>query len=251
MRIMEKIGQLEKENQTFAVATIIESKGSTPRHIGKMIVYPDSKIEGTVGGGLAELYVIEAAIEAIHTKQSKTVSYTLDKEKNGGITMHCGGTLVVFIEVFVGRPELILVGAGHLAQALAQLADFMGYPYRVIDDRPTYCTQERFPTAIGLYAHESLVEAIRMTPIHPRACICIFTKDSDDIALKELIHKEYAYMGMIGSKNKIRRVFEQLENEGIQRELLDKVHTPIGLAIGAETPEEIAISVIAEIISID
>ena len=113
MLLMEKVGMLTRQNETFALAMIIESRGSTPRHVGKMIVYRDRKIEGTVGGGLAEFYIIEESVKAIEKGQSKIVEYKLNKHAKDGIQMNCGGTLRVFIEVYTSRPELVLAGAGH------------------------------------------------------------------------------------------------------------------------------------------
>lgn len=248
MCFMQKVAQLEKQNEAFALATIIESKGSTPRHIGKMIVYQDGNIEGTIGGGLAELHVIKESVRAIQIGQSKTVEYILNQDVNGGISMHCGGTLKVFIEVYQAKPELVFIGAGHLGYALSKLSDLIGYPYTVIDDRITYCTRERFPNAAHLYANEQIEEAIGKAGLSGKSYVAIFTKDSDDRSLKEVLKSPCPYVGMIGSKKKVLRIFDKLKKEGVLEEDLKRVHAPIGLEIEAETPEEIAISIMAEII---
>lgn len=247
---MGKVAHLEQQNKSFVLATIIESKGSTPRHIGKMIVYKDGSIEGTVGGGLAELYVIEESVKAIQKGQSKVVNYILDQDKNKGISMHCGGTLSVFIEVYVSKPELVIIGAGHLGLAVAKLADFLEYPYCIVDDRLSYCTKERFPNAQGIYVHEKIEEAILKAPINEQSYVTIFTKDSDDRALETVIGYSCPYIGMIGSKKKINRIVEKLTSKGISKESILEVFTPIGLEIGAETPEEIAISILGEMIKV-
>jgi xanthine dehydrogenase accessory factor len=248
MKIMNKVAELNRENRSFVLATIIESKGSTPRHIGKMIVYSDGQIEGTVGGGPVELQVIKDSIKALGLGQSRIGDYILNPLAKGGLNMHCGGSLKVFIEVFNSKPELILVGGGHVAHGLATMADLLGYPYKVVDDRPDYCTENRFPNAKGLCVHEDLRSAIRMAQIDSQSYVAIFTKDADDIALEEVLKSSAAYVGMIGSRKKIKRIFDKLLGLGVDEDMLNSVHTPIGLDIGAETPEEIAVSIMGEII---
>lgn len=244
----EKIARLEREGKSFAVVTIIESKGSTPRHIGKMIVHPNGEIEGTIGGGPVEYAAIHEAVNCIEKGRSTTAHYELDATREDGLAMHCGGMVNVFIEVFKRRPEIVMIGGGHLAMALSKLAEFLDYPYRVVDDRCDYNLEERFPTAMSTHVAQRIDDAVSKVPLHQGSYITIFTKDSDDIALKSVIDKEVAYIGMIGSRLKIKRVFEKLEAEGMNKESLNKVYTPIGLPIHAETPEEIAISIIGQII---
>ncbi|NMD71670.1 hypothetical protein HHO41_15325 [Bacillus sp. DNRA2] len=250
MLITEKVAQLNRENETFALATIIESKGSTPRHIGKMIIYPDGAIEGTVGGGLAEHYIISEGVKSIQAGKSKIVEYKLNKHAKDGIHMNCGGTLRVFIEVYTPRPELVLVGAGHLGLAMAQLADFLEFPYCVVDDRPGYCTKERFPNATSLYVNEDIGKAVLEANLNKHSYVTIFTKDRDDIALKTALQFPCAYVGMVASKRKVINIFEKLKSEGITQVQLDQVRSPIGLEIGSETAQEIAISIIGEIIKV-
>ncbi|RBW67452.1 XdhC family protein [Bacillus taeanensis] len=250
MQLMEKVAMLTRQNETFALAMIIESKGSTPRHVGKMIVYRDGSIEGTVGGGLAEYYVIEESVKAIRNGQSKIVEYKLNKHAKDGISMNCGGTIRVFIEVYTNRPELVLVGAGHLGYAMAKLADFLDYPYCIVDDRVDYCTRERFPNAANLFVNENIGKALHEANLNENSYVPIFTKDCDDIALKTALQYPCAYIGMVASKRKIINIFEKLKREGITQEQLDQVHSPIGLEIGSETSEEIAISIIGEIIKV-
>lgn len=250
MLLMEKVALLNRQNETFALATIIESKGSTPSHVGKMIVYRDGTIEGTVGGGLAEYYIIEESVKAIQAGQSKIVEYKLNKHAKDGIQMNCGGTLRVFIEVYKSRPELILAGAGHLGHALAKVADFLEYPYCVVDDRFGYCTKERFPNATNLFVNEDIGEALREANPNENSYVVIVTKDRDDIVLKTALQFPIAYVGMVASKRKVITIFEKLKSEGVTQEQLDQVHSPIGLEIGSETTQEIAISIIGEIIKL-
>ncbi|WP_144549537.1 XdhC family protein [Bacillus sp. X1(2014)] len=250
MLLMEKVAMLNRQNENFALAVIIESKGSTPQHVGKMIVYRDGTIEGTVGGGLAEHYIIEESVKAIQDGKSKIVEYKLNKHAKDGIQMNCGGTLRVFIEVYKSRPELVLCGAGHLGNALAKLADFLEIPYCVVDDRVGYCTKERFPNATNLYVNEEIEKALLAADLNENSYVVIVTKDGDDIVLKTALQFPIAYVGMVASKRKVITIYEKLKREGVSEELLEQVHSPIGLLIGSETTQEIAISIIGEIIKV-
>ncbi|MFC4798379.1 XdhC family protein [Neobacillus sp. GCM10023253] len=250
MLLMEKVAMLNRQNETFALAIIIESKGSTPRHVGKMIVYRDGTIEGTVGGGLAEHYIIEESVKALEKGQSKIVEYKLNRHAKDGIQMSCGGTLRVFIEVYKSRPELVLAGAGHLAHALATLADFLEIPYSVVDDRVGYATKERFPNATNIFVHEDIGEALRQSSPNEKSYVVIVTKDGDDIVLNTALKYPIAYVGMVASKRKTITILQKLKNEGVSEELLEQVHSPIGLDISSETTQEIAISIIGEIIKV-
>jgi xanthine dehydrogenase accessory factor len=247
---MEKVAMLTRQNKTFALAMIIESKGSTPRHVGKMIVHRDGKTEGTVGGGLAEYYIIEESVKAIQKGQSKIVEYKLNKHAKDGIQMNCGGTLRVFIEVYTSRPELVLVGAGHLNLAMATLADLLEYPYCIVDDRIGYCTNERFPNATNLFVNEDIGKAVLAANLNEKSYVVIATKDQDDIVLKTALQFPIAYIGMVASKRKAITIFEKLKSEGVTQEQLERVQSPIGLDIGSETAAEIAISIIAEVIKV-
>lgn len=250
MLLMEKVARLTRCNETFALAMIIESKGSTPRHVGKMIVYRDGTIEGTVGGGLAEHYVIGESVKAIQKGQSKIVEYKLNKHAKDGIQMNCGGTLRVFIEVYTPRPELVLVGAGHVGYAMAKLADILEYPYSVVDDRIDYCTKERFPNATNLFVHKEIDKALLEAGLNEKSFVTIFTKDCDEIALKTALTFQCPYIGMVASKRKVINIFKNLKADGIAQEQLDRVYSPIGLEIGSETAQEIAVSIIGEIIKV-
>jgi xanthine dehydrogenase accessory factor len=250
MLLMEKVAMLTRQNESFALAMIIESRGSTPRHVGKMIVYRDGTIEGTVGGGLAEYYIIEESVKALQNGKSKIVEYKLNKHAKDGIQMNCGGTIRVFIEVYTSRPELVLAGAGHLAVALSKLADSLEYPYCVVDDRIGYATKERFPNATNIFVNEDIGEALLEADLNEKSYVLIVTKDRDDIVLKTALQFPIAYVGMVASKRKTISIFEKLKSEGVTAEQLELVRSPIGLEIGSETTVEIAISIIGEIIKL-
>ncbi|MEH7119896.1 XdhC/CoxI family protein [Neobacillus vireti] len=250
MLLMEKVATLNRQNETFALAMIIESKGSTPRHVGKMIVYRDGATEGTVGGGLAEHYIIQESVKALEKGKSKIVEYKLNRHAKDGIQMSCGGTLRVFIEVYRSRPELVIAGAGHLGYALSKLADFLEYPYCIVDDRVGYCTKERFPNATNLFINEDIGKALLAANLNEKSYVVIVTKDRDEIVLKTALQFSIAYVGMVASKRKVITIFEKLKSEGVTQEQLEQVHSPIGLEIGSETTEEIAMSIIGEIIKV-
>ena len=250
MLLMEKVAMLNRQNETFALAMIIESRGSTPRHVGKMIVYRDGAIEGTVGGGLAEHYIIQESVKALEKGKSQIVEYKLNRHAKDGIQMSCGGTLRVFIEVYTSRPEFVIAGAGHLGYALSKLADFLEYPYFIVDDRVGYCTKGRFPNATNLFVNEDIGKALLAANLNEKSYVVIVTKDRDEIVLKTALQFSIAYVGMVASKRKVITIFEKLKSEGVTQEQLEQVHSPIGLEIGSETTEEIAMSIIGEIIKV-
>ncbi|MBS4214198.1 XdhC family protein [Neobacillus rhizophilus] len=250
MLLMEKVAMLTRQNETFALAMIIESRGSTPSHVGKMIVHPDGTIEGTVGGGLVEYFVIDECVQAIQKGKSKIVEYKLNKHAKDGIQMNCGGTVRVFIEVYKSRPELVLAGAGHVAIALSKLADFLEIPYRVVDDREGYCTKERFPNATRLIVDEDIGKATLAANLNEKSYLVIVTKDQDEIVLKTALQFPCSYIGMLASKRKAIQILQKLKDEGFSEELLERVSSPIGVDINSETTQEIAISIIGEIIKL-
>lgn len=250
MNIFEEALKLQKQNQSFAIATIIESKGSTPRSVGKMIVKQNTSFLGTIGGGLAEDFVIQEAVQAIEKKQSKIVEYALNSDAQGGIQMLCGGSLKVFIEVVLPSPRLVIIGAGHVGLAVAKLAEMLQYQMVIVDDRKEFANAKVYPMASEIYCEEEITKAVEKVSIDDNTYILIFTKDADERTLRKVIHKDAAYIGMIGSARKTVKIVEHLQSEGISKERLEFVHAPVGLDIGAETPEEIAVSILAEIMKV-
>ncbi|MCG8572998.1 MAG: EF2563 family selenium-dependent molybdenum hydroxylase system protein [Spirochaetes bacterium] len=248
MNILSKAAELAERNMTFAMATIIEAKGSTPRRSAKMIILADGSTEGTIGGGPAELTVINQAKEAIQNGQSRVVHYTLDNtSKTDSLNMECGGSLQVFIEIIGSRPELILLGGGHVNLAIAEMAAFLDFNITVVDTRPELTTTQRFPMAANIIQHKNLTTAIQQLKIHNQSYIVIATNDSDEEALRGVIQSQSPYIGMLGSKRKIATIFQHLRKEGIAEQRLKSLYTPVGLSIGSETPAEIALSILTEI----
>lgn len=250
MNLFYEAGQLQEWGSAFAVATIIEAKGSTPRNTAKMIVQRDGSIMGTIGGGLAEAYIIDEAVKAIGESRSRVVHYRLDSAASDGISMQCGGEITVFIEVVPPIPRIIMIGAGHVGLAVANLVDALGYRLVVIDDREEFANQDRYPMATEIYWNPDIAKAIEPLRVDANSYIIIATKDVDEQALRNVVKMDAAYIGMIGSRRKVALLQEKLREEGIPGDRLKAVHAPVGLDIGAETPVEIAVSIMAEIIKV-
>ncbi len=240
-----------KTGESVALATIVRSHGSTPRAVGaKMLVFPDGSIVGSVGGGAMENQVIEEARAAIKSGVPKMVQYKLKEVALGHLGV-CGGENDIFIDVIAGKKQLLILGAGHLGQQLAKLGNFLGMDVVVFDDRAEYANAERFPDARDIIVGD-LKEELEKFTITPWCHVVIVTRghEQDGVALETVIRSQARYLGMIGSRTKKAKIYSELLEKGIEQDLLDRVHAPIGLDIGAETPEEIALAIMAEIISI-
>lgn len=231
------------------LCTITESSGSTPRGAGaSMWVRCDGSAEGTVGGGLAEFEVIERAKQLLTSGETNCL---YRKELTEGHGMVCGGTLSVFMEV-VGRcDELVIFGAGHVGRAVAKLGAFIGFKVTVWDERADLTAEEFFPAAHRLSCPLDKIYENGLS-LHSNSYVVIMTRghlsDADVVAATD--GKPGAYYGMIGSRSKIAALRDMLLRQGVSKEHLDRIHQPIGLPIRGETPEEIAVSVIAEIIAV-
>ncbi|MFZ5351232.1 MAG: XdhC family protein [Bacillota bacterium] len=248
MNIMEKASELIKSRVPFAFVTVVASKGSTPRSAAsKMLVVSDGSIFDTIGGGLVEAMVIEEAVKAIKEGKPKLLKYRLNSKSQDGINMLCGGDMDVFIDVYGRLPNVVIVGGGHVGYALSKAVRLLGWDYSVVEERPEYSTEERFPDARMIY-RDGDVKTVAGMELDESTCVVILTKDHDMSVLRKVIGRGAGYIGMIGSRRKVAEVFEQLRSEGVSEEDLQNVFAPVGLDIGAETPEEIAVSILAEII---
>lgn len=251
MNLYEKAAELSRSHTPFAVATIISSSGSTPRSRAKMIVLADGATFGTIGGGLAERYVINEALDCLRFDRSATVEYSLDREgKTTSIAMDCGGSMKVFIESVSPGPRLLLVGGGHVSLEIARTAAAVGFRVVVVEERPEFCSPERFPMAAELHLGADLDEAMAAAPVDERSFVVIATSSSDERALRHYITIDTAYTGMLGSRRKVKVVLKKLAEEGVAPERLAAVRAPVGLDIGAETPAEIALSIVAEMLTL-
>ena len=246
----EKIVELKESGEPAAFAIVIKIEGSTPRKVGaKMVVLKDGKALGTLGGGDLEKRVIEEAINAIKQRQPRIASFTLDIEK-GKLDMMCGGKLDVYIEPILPKDKLIIFGAGHITRALAPLMQMGGFLVSIIDDSPDLLQKDKFSEIENLSLRD-MEEAARELPSDPNTYIVLLSRgfSKDEAILSQLIQKDFKYIGMIGSLRKIAAMKENLQKQGILKGAFSKLHSPVGLDVGAETPEEIAISIAAEIIA--
>lgn len=250
MNIYQKAAELTASHTPFALATIISSQGSTPRSKAKMIILQDGSCFGTVGGGLAESSVIEEAKLCIRYDRSKLLSYSLDREaKTDALEMDCGGSMEIFIESVSPGPRLLLIGGGHVSLEIARAAGQAGFRIAVVETRPEFCSEERFPTA-ERYLDGDLNRAMAAAPLDGKTFIVIATSSSDDRALRYYLDKDAAYIGMLGSRRKVKLLKQRLIDEGASCTRLEWIHAPIGLDLGAETPAEIAVSVLSELLAV-
>ena len=251
MTIYQAIVELEKNNKTGALCTIIRSEGSTPRHVtSKMLVYEDGHIIGTVGGGEVESRVIAEGLKAIDDKKPRLLSYKMANPERGDPGV-CGGQVEIYVEPIVPKPVLVVVGVGHVGKAVAHLAKWLGYIVAVSDDRPEFCTPEAVPEADEFYAFP-LEELTGKLEITPWTYIVLTTRgmNVDVSGLPSLLDSKAAYIGVIGSKRRWATTTKKLVEMGISPKVLEAVHSPVGIEIYAETPEEIAVSIMAEIIKL-
>ncbi len=250
--IYEEIVRIKEAGEEAALVTIVSATGSTPREEGaKMLVKPDGTIVGTIGGGSLEAQVIKEAVGVIKLSKPKRIHFTLSDEEASEVGMICGGDLEVFIEPILTAPTLYIFGGGHISLPLAQMGKLLGFKIAVIDDRADFASAERFPEAEFVLADE-LTKAFPKLKIDKLSYIVIVTRghQHDELVLEWAISTSAKYIGMIGSKTKVKTIFSHLLAKGISKEKLDGVHSPIGLEIGAQTPEEIAVSILAEIINV-
>jgi xanthine dehydrogenase accessory factor len=248
--IFQTVADLMKTGESVAIATIVRTEGSTPRKPGtKMIIMKDGKIIGTMGGGDLEQRVIEEALEAIRQGEPRITSFTLDVEK-GKLDMMCGGKLDIYIEPILPDAKLIIFGAGHITRSLAPLMKSAGFQVSVVEDSPELLQKDKFPDTEDLILTD-MEQFARDLPSDPQTYIVLLSRgfSKDRAILNQLIQKDFKYIGMIGSQRKIGTMEEELQKQGVPKEAFSKLRAPVGLDIGAETPEEIAISIAAEMIA--
>ncbi len=251
MSLFQALVDLENSNSAGVLCTIIRSKGSTPRHVtSKMLVYPDGHIIGTVGGGEVENRVIKEALEAIEDGTPRLLAYNMANPARGDPGV-CGGQVEIYVEPILPKPVLVVVGVGHVGKAVAHLAKWLGFVVAVSDDRPDFCNPQAVPEADEFYP-VPLQELANQIKITPWTYIVLTTRgvDVDILGLPTLLSSSAAYIGVIGSKRRWSTTSKMLLEAGVTAEMVRQVHSPIGLEIYAETPEEIAVSIMAEIIKL-
>ena len=252
MNIYEKILDLQKNKIPAALVTVVRTEGSTPRKAGaKMVVDWEGRTAGTVGGGTAEAKLIKLAKTCISENRTDTLVYNMAEDGRPGTAMVCGGTMEFFIEPLQITPTLFIFGGGHVGYALYRQARLLNFACEIIEDRKELLTKERFPEAQKLHLGNPGKIAAGL-PIGSMDFVVIATRHHkfDYEVLRQLIARPIRYLGMLASVRKKAELFQKLREEDVPEELLGRVHTPVGLAIAAETPEEIAVSIVAEIVQI-
>jgi xanthine dehydrogenase accessory factor len=250
--IYEVLLEMMGKEEPAALVTVVQTKGSSPGKPGfKMLVDLQGNTVGTIGGGLVEATVINEAREAIRLNTPKYSTYNLNNDTAAGLGMICGGETTVFIDVIVSPETFLIIGAGHIAQPLALMAKILNFRVIVIDDREDFCNRERFPTADECQVGD-IVKLLEEANINENTYLVIVTRGHsyDEKALEKTLNSKARYLGMIGSQKKVQTVFQNLLNKGFSEEKLKEVYAPIGLDIGAETPEEISVSILSQIIEV-
>ena len=254
--VLEKVVQLLKNRKKVALCTVIEKRGSGPRDVGaKIAVSEDGEIVGTIGGGNLERVLVEEALKALKVGKSKKIVFSLregverrDAVKTGLI---CGGEITIFIDVIEPKPRLIIIGSGHVGYPLAKLADILGFEIVIVDDNRELATRECFPMAKEILVGD-FTEILDKVEVRPDDFVVIVhgEPEHDYLALKKMLEKNVRYIGLLGSKMKVAKLKERLKGEGVGEDVFKNLYAPVGLDIGAQTPEEISISILAQIIKI-
>jgi xanthine dehydrogenase accessory factor len=252
MDIYEEIVKLRQQGRRGAVATIVSVRGSIPSFkTAKMLVRDDGSIYGTIGGGCVEADVWQAAREVMEAEKPRTLTFNLNQDPKYDTGLVCGGTLEIFIEPVLPPALLYIFGAGHVAVNLYKVAQNAGFDVTVIDDREAYANRDRFPAAQEVIAEDFDQAMARLKPSESSYIVIVTRGHRDDMrCLRWAVQTQARYIGMIGSKRKTIAIYRELQKEGLSADLFKRVHAPVGLDIGAVTPEEIAVSITAELIAI-
>ncbi len=252
MDIYEEIVKLRQEGRRGAVATIVNVRGSIPSfETAKMLVRDDGSIAGTIGGGCVEAEVWQAAREVMETEKPRSLTFNLNQDPKYDTGLVCGGTLDIFIEPVLPPALLYIFGAGHVSVNLYRVARSAGFDVTVVDDREAYANRERFPDAQEVLAVDFDQAMAQLLPKESSYIVIVTRGHRDDMrVLRWAVQTQARYVGMIGSKRKTITIFRELVKEGLAPELFDRVHAPVGLDIGAITPEEIAVAITAELIAV-
>ncbi|MDA3992134.1 selenium-dependent molybdenum cofactor biosynthesis protein YqeB [Klebsiella aerogenes] len=250
MNIFSEAAKLEAQNRPFALAQIVDSRGSTPRHSAQMLIREDGSIVGTIGGGMVERKVIEQALEALSEKASRMFHGRMARSGSDAVGSDCGGAMSVYISVHGLRPRLVLIGAGHVNRAVAQSAALLGFEVAVADIYPESLNPDYFPPTTQLLHAETFSEAVENLAIRGDDFVLIATNNQDREALDKLIERPVAWLGLLASRRKVQVFLRQLRENGVAAEHIARLHAPVGYNIGAETPHEIAISILAEILQV-
>ena len=248
--VFEEIQRLRREGRKAALATIVQIRGSVPSfQSAKMLVRDDGSTLGSVGGGCVEAEVWSAAQDVMKEERARILSFDLTEDSMADGGLICGGRVEIFVEPVLPVPHVVIFGAGHISRQLSRIATVAGFRTSVVDNRPMYANTERFPEAENIYS-DTFERAFEEIVPNENTYVVIVTRghQEDENVLRWAVRTNAGYVGMIGSKRKVRTIVQSLEKEGISSEALDRAYMPIGLDIGAVTPEEIAVAVVAEMI---
>jgi xanthine dehydrogenase accessory factor len=251
MDIYQEIVGLRQAGRRGALATITNVRGSIPSsQTSKMLVRDDGSIVGTIGGGCVEAEVWQAAREVMEEEKPRTLTFNLNQNPKYDTGLVCGGTLEVFIEPVLPIPVLYLFGAGHVAYNTFKAARAAGFDVVIVDDRESYANRERFPDAREVIADDFDQACARLTPNENSYVVIVTRGHRDDMrVLRWAVTTPARYIGMIGSRRKTIAIYKELESQGVDAALFGRVNAPVGLEIGAVTPEEIAVAIVAELIA--
>ncbi len=235
--IYQKILETLEGKGRLALATVVEVKGASPAKVGaKIAIWPDGRTLGTVGGGRLEETVVAEAHEVMRRGESRLLHYNLREQGEDAIGMLCGGEVRIFVEVCNPQPTLLIVGGGHIGRPLAEIGRLLDFDVNVVD----------------VPEEGALLDVLGEQDIGSSTCVAIITGDhvADELALRKVIDSPAAYIGMIGSQRKAGIILDNLRTDGVPETQLQRVHAPIGLDLGGETPAEIALSIMAEIVKL-
>ncbi len=247
--VFQRIGEIQQREESAALCTIVSAQGSTPRHTGsKMLVFPDGSFIGTVGGGELEQRVRAEALSAMTDRKSRLLQYSMSDPARGDPGV-CGGQVEVFVEPILPEAKIVVIGGGHVGKAVVHLAKWLGFRVAVCDDRQEFCTPEANPGADEFYPVR-MEELPNHLKINSQTYFILTTRgvDVDVSGLPALLNSPAAYIGVIGSKRRWATTMKQLKEKGVSGTNIARVHSPMGLELNAETPEEIAISILAEVL---
>jgi len=252
MNIFSELTEIESKGMTAVLCIVTKTQGSTPRHAGsKMIVYPDGRIEGTVGGGELESICITESIKLIGNGLTKTLHYKLVNPDQGDPGI-CGGEVDVYLEVIGKKEKILIIGAGHVGKQLSFLANWLGFEVTVIDDREELISETNLPNAFyrfsNLKTFFDMYSDFKVLNIY--VVMATRSLEIDVKYLPEILKLEPRYIGVIGSKKRWIKTTELLLNDGIVEAEIEKIFSPVGLDLRSETPEEIALSIMSEILKV-
>ncbi|MBP9041285.1 MAG: XdhC family protein [Anaerolineaceae bacterium] len=249
MSIIQEIAECERNGIPVALCSIVSASGSTPRHAGsKMLVFPDGHISGTIGGGELEQVIIHHALQSLEDGITRLIpyEYVVNNESDEKIT---SGSVEVFIDPIQPKITLVVVGGGHIGQKVVSLAHWLGYRVILSDEREVFCDPNKIPGADAYFCCK-MADLPAKISVNHRTCFVLSTQNADiDIeGLPSILATTAPYIGVIGSRRRWEATKKGLIEKGVDPEQLSRVRSPIGLDIHAETPQEIAVSILSEII---